>query len=264
LPILSSCGQNSASTGAGLSFAVAVQSHDNSSREVAATAATDICSEYGIDTVVATVKDSSGNQVGTGSWSCSAHTGSMNGLPSGSGFTLQLVGMSGAVKAWTATTPGISLSTGTVADAGTVNLSYIPATYTKAIVTLAATNATGSNQIISYGATVGIPVGVSLSADASTGEPISGVLTKTSNLSSNTYINGKYTAPSGSIPGNINIGAVDAHGFGSGTILTITTIIASDATPPGASSFPVSSVNGYDVNGALITGIGGTVSISYQ
>jgi hypothetical protein len=167
-----------------------------------------------LTTITATVNDSSGKPVATGSWKCSDHGGSMTGLPSGSGFTLQLDGLSGTVKAWSATKTGIALSTSAPADAGTVALTYAAsAAFTKAIVTLAATGATSSNQIISCGATVGIPVGVSLSADA-TGEPASGVLTKASTLSTNSYITGKYTAPTAASAGNIVLGTVDSAGFG--------------------------------------------------
>jgi len=52
-----------------------------------------ICSNYGIETISAAVLNSSSDIVTSVSWSCSAHEGTITGVPAGSNYTVRLNGI---------------------------------------------------------------------------------------------------------------------------------------------------------------------------
>lgn len=86
----------------------------------------DICIDYGVATVTAVVKDSSGKTVTSGSWSCSAHQGSITGIPSGNNYTVKLEGKdSDSTVTWSGEKTGISISKGETTAAGTIAMTYI-------------------------------------------------------------------------------------------------------------------------------------------
>jgi hypothetical protein len=118
--VAASCGESS-SNNAGLSFKIEVQ-NKAAGKSAAAVASPDICADNGIDTIVATVKDSSGKPVGSGTWPCSAHQGTIGGLPEGSGFTLGIDGLAGSLVVYQGFNGGLTLVNNTVTPAGTVSL----------------------------------------------------------------------------------------------------------------------------------------------
>ena len=88
--------------------------------------ANDICIDYGITTINAAVLNSSNATVTSVGWPCSAHEGTITGVPAGSNYTVRLEGIdSNSTVTWRGEKSGISISGGTTASAGTITMSYI-------------------------------------------------------------------------------------------------------------------------------------------
>jgi hypothetical protein len=254
-----SCGESNIN-GAGISFSL--DFHNGIAKRTAEGASIDICSEYGIDTINATVFDSANSQVGSGTWACSAHAGHIGGLPSGSGFTLRIDGLSGTTKAWNGSKTGLTLVNNTDTNAGPITVTYQNNSLSQVIITVTATGSAAPGGMFSYGATIALPPGITLQSDGS-GVPLTGVLSKGPSLSANSLITGKYVAPT-TLPGSLTFGIADQSGFSIGSVATINGTIVSGATPPAASGFTISSVSAYDGTGNAINGIGGSVAVRYQ
>src|SRR3990172_3256717 len=89
LTSLTACGSNqhaSSDTGS-ISFKLQLSRPTTTSRAAAATSA-DICEDYGITTINASVLNSSGATVTSVSWSCSAHEGIITGVQVASDYTV--------------------------------------------------------------------------------------------------------------------------------------------------------------------------------
>ncbi|MBI5194424.1 MAG: hypothetical protein HZA08_13440 [Nitrospirae bacterium] len=96
----------------------------------------DICIDYGIATVTAVVKDSSGKTVTSGNWSCSSHQGIITGIPSGTNYTVKLEGKDSInTVTWSGEKTGISISAGETTTAGTIAMTYIGSDTTDPTVT---------------------------------------------------------------------------------------------------------------------------------
>jgi formylglycine-generating enzyme required for sulfatase activity len=117
--LLVSCG-NTNNNNASLNFSLNVK--NGNAKQVAATSATDICADYGIDTINAAVLNSSGTQVGNGTWACSAHNGFIGGLPEGTGFTLSIEGLTGSTKVLQGKKEGLTLVNNSTTSAGSVTI----------------------------------------------------------------------------------------------------------------------------------------------
>jgi hypothetical protein len=85
----------------------------------------DVCIDYAIDTVDVNVEDSSNNIVASESWPCSAHQGTISGVPTGSGMTLTIDGTVAGNVDWRNQTTGITVSGGQNTNVGTVVMNYI-------------------------------------------------------------------------------------------------------------------------------------------
>jgi hypothetical protein len=86
----------------------------------------DCCVDYGITTVTAKVYNSSNSQIASGSWACSAHQGTITGVPVGTNHWLRLEGTcSGGAINWRGDRTGITVNNGATTNAGTVPIAYI-------------------------------------------------------------------------------------------------------------------------------------------
>lgn len=86
---------------------------------------TDACTEYGIDNVRMTVLNGS-QTLATGTFACSAHGGTLNAVPAGSGYTLLFEGLNaGGQAAWTALYNGVSVGGGQTVRYDNVIMRYV-------------------------------------------------------------------------------------------------------------------------------------------
>src|SRR3990172_7173527 len=138
LLFMTACGSNqhaSHDTGS-ISFKLQLSRPTTTSRAAAATSA-DICTDYGITTINASVLNSSGATVTSVSWLCSAHEGIITGVTAGSNYTVSLEGIdSSSAVTWRGEKSGISVGSGTTASAGTITMSYIGSDTTAPTITL--------------------------------------------------------------------------------------------------------------------------------
>jgi hypothetical protein len=84
----------------------------------------DVCTYYQIDTINATVTNSSGQTVATASWLCSAHNGTISNVPVGT-VDVTIVGVVGVTDTWSGEVTGITVTAGQTANAGTIPMGYI-------------------------------------------------------------------------------------------------------------------------------------------
>ncbi len=129
--MLVSCGSDrgsSADTGA-ISFSLV---WDESSRSISPSAsifkapAPDVCVEYGLATVSAKAYNSSNAVIASASWPCSAHAGSVPGVPTGANIWFQLDGIDAAdAVLWRGEKTGITLNSGQTVNTGPITMVYI-------------------------------------------------------------------------------------------------------------------------------------------
>ena len=94
------------------------------SRAAAATSA-DICTDYGIIFINVNLLNSSDEAVATGSWSCSAHEGTIYDVPAGTGYIIKITGtVSGGTIAWRGEMSGVVVTAGETTPAGVIALAY--------------------------------------------------------------------------------------------------------------------------------------------
>jgi hypothetical protein len=98
-------------------------------------AAADVCSDYGIDTVVATLYDPAGNKVATQSWPCSAHGGTLADVPKGENYKLVIEGSAANTVVWKSEKTGVAVVAGQSSDIGTLVMAYIGGDTAKPTVT---------------------------------------------------------------------------------------------------------------------------------
>jgi hypothetical protein len=84
----------------------------------------DVCVDYAIDKVNAAVTDSADEVIGSGSWACSAHQGSITKVKAGTGITLLVAGMVGSDADWQGQVTGLTVKANDTTDAGTVVMNY--------------------------------------------------------------------------------------------------------------------------------------------
>ena len=71
----------------------------------------DVCAYYQIDTINASVVNSSGQTVATGSWPCSAHSGTISDVPAGT-MNVTIDGLAGTTVLWRGQTTGVNVVVG--------------------------------------------------------------------------------------------------------------------------------------------------------
>src|SRR3990172_1380893 len=143
-----------------------------------------ICSDYGIETISAEVLNSSSDIVTSVSWSCSAHEGTITGVPAGSNYTVRLNGIdSNNSIMWRGEKSGIDIISGATAVAGAIIMTYIGSDATAPTVTSTSPSNNSTN----------VPVTTALTATFSEKMALSSI-----NISTFTVSNGS-TSVSGSV-----------------------------------------------------------------
>jgi hypothetical protein len=128
------------------------------------------------------------------------------------------------------------------------------------VLKLSTQGSVASNAINGVQATINLPAGVIIGADATTGKInasallASGVATGTSVVAG-----GHFTAATSSAAGSAKVIVVKTSGFDAGEFATLTCDLASGVSPSSA-DFTVSDVRVVDQNGAAITGV--TVAVA--
>src|SRR3972149_3432161 len=126
LLLMTACGSNnhqSSDTGS-VSFNLKLSHPTTMSRSAAATSA-DICADYGIIFINVNLLNSSDEAVATGSWSCSAHEGTIYDVPAGTGYIIKITGtVSGGTIAWRGEMSGVRVTAGELTDTGVIALTY--------------------------------------------------------------------------------------------------------------------------------------------
>jgi hypothetical protein len=108
------------------------------------------CVDRRIDTIAATVSDGT-TTVTSDSWPCSAHEGLIIAIPSGSNYTVQIIGMSSGptTTTWTGLASPVIVNTGQITNAGTIVMTYVGGDTTRPNVTSIAphSNSTGTTDV---------------------------------------------------------------------------------------------------------------------
>jgi len=123
---MTACGSNShqSSDTGSISFNLQLSHPTTMSRAAAATSA-DICTDYGIIFINVNLLNSSDEAVATGSWSCSAHEGTIYDVPAGTGYIIKITGtVSGGTIAWRGEMSGVRVTAGELTDTGVIALTY--------------------------------------------------------------------------------------------------------------------------------------------
>src|SRR3989304_288404 len=126
LLLMTACGSNShqSSDTGSISFNLQLSHPTTLSRAAAATSA-DICTDYGIIFININLLNSSDEAVATGSWSCSAHEGTIYDVPAGTGYIIKITGtVSGGIIAWRGEISGVVVTAGETTAAGVIALGY--------------------------------------------------------------------------------------------------------------------------------------------
>ena len=85
-----------------------------------------VCDDYLIETINATITNSSDTTVASASWACSARQGTITGVPPGSDLQVIIEGLvAGGNVHWRGQVTGITVNANQATDAGTITLSYI-------------------------------------------------------------------------------------------------------------------------------------------
>lgn len=110
--------------------------------------------------------------------------------------------------------------------------------------------------------TVNFPAGVTVAANAATGEPAAGVVTASGvAVGNNDLVEAKFTPASGGSPAQIHVALVNVDGFGPGEFVTIKfDVDAGGSFPAGASAFSVTGVTATGTRSGPLAGI--TVSLA--
>ena len=135
------------------------------------------------------------------------------------------------------TVPAPAPGTGTGAGTGTVGFS-----------TQAASNAT---VLYAVQFTLHLPAGVTLPADAASGEVPAGLLHPVDTAA---LAGARFLPASGSTPASVRVNIADPGGFAVGNLATLTCSVAAGATA-GVSGFSLDEFLAKDENGVVISGI---------
>ena len=85
----------------------------------------DVCDDYGIETIRADVYNSSNEVVASKSWPCSDRQGTISDVPIGSDMRIVFEGTVSDIVLWRGETTGITVSAGETTQAETVTMNYI-------------------------------------------------------------------------------------------------------------------------------------------
>lgn len=88
--------------------------------------ASDICTDYGVDTIKATFIDGAGATRASGSWSCSSHQGTVTGIPAASNYKVVMEGLiTTTAVGWRGELTGVDIRGNTTNSIGTITMVYI-------------------------------------------------------------------------------------------------------------------------------------------
>ncbi len=122
----------------GISFQVVMQPKSGSQAHKL-TPAFNSCVDNAIGTITATVLSGT-TTVTSNSWPCSAHQGTILGVPAGTNYTLTVSGISSGTTIWSGQITSLTVNTGGITNAGTITMSYVGADTTAPTVTLIGPN----------------------------------------------------------------------------------------------------------------------------
>lgn len=256
---LSGCGDNQSSPTGSATFNLQWQNKGTSVGKTVGATATDICSEYGIQTVTARFIDGNGVSKASGSFACSAHQGTITGIPAASNYRVAMEGLSGSTGttvAWRGEKSGVSITANTNTPVNDVVMNFVGSV---ASVKLSTQGPVAAGSIKGVEVTVTLPTGVTLKADAN-GVPNAGVVVVSGVAPSGSSMAAKYTPAAGSTPGNVKVSIANSTGFGVGECVTITGDIASGIVPTPA-QFILSGFTAFDVYGAGMSGVSAAVGL---
>jgi len=261
LLILSGCGENQSSPTGSASFNLQWEKPDSYVGKMVGAASADICSDYGIQTITASFIDGNGASRASGSFACSAHQGTVTGIPVASNYKVIIEGLSaaGSTVAWRGEKTGVAISANVDNPVGDVTMNYVG---TRATLKLSTNGAIAAGSIFGMQITVALPAGVTIKADAG-GIPNAGVVSFSGGVASGASALAKYNPAAGSTPGNVTMAIISNTGFGTGEIVTISCDVAS-GTLPVSSQFALSGVTVFDANRSEISEVGFTVGLTLQ
>lgn len=109
-------------------------------------ATTDVCSDYGVTLVSVKFLDAGGAISAQSSWPCSYHTGTVNGIPAQSGYTVLMEGfMADRSLGWSGTRAGVTIVADTVTPIDTFTMTYVGSDATTPAVASATPASASSN-----------------------------------------------------------------------------------------------------------------------
>ncbi len=164
------------------------------------------CVDYGIGTMAATVTSGT-TTVASSSWSCSAHQGTITGVPAGSNYAVQLRALSSALPAtttWSGQATSITVSAGQTTNAGTIVMSYVGGDATAPTVTgigpnsnpAISTNVPATDRInIVFSKSMAISTITSTNITLNNGSPVPGTVTYDSASRTATFIPSSTSSP---------------------------------------------------------------------
>jgi hypothetical protein len=114
--------------------------------------------------------------------------------------------------------------------------------------------------------TVSFPAGVSVSADAATGEPAAGVVTASGVAAGNNdLVAAKFTPASGGSPAQLHAALVDVTGFGPGEFMTIKfDVDAGGSFPASASAFSVTGFSATGTRSGPLSGVTASLAVGAE
>jgi Big-like domain-containing protein/all-beta uncharacterized protein len=143
LLILCSCDNSSSngdSTGT-VSFNLDWKSGTTAQSDASLMAAGDVCNDYQITTINATIYDSANAVVKSNSFNCSDGSGSFTAIPAGSGYKLVIMGMVSGNADWRGQKNDLSVTDGQTTQAGMITMTYQGSDTTSPNVTKVSPNA---------------------------------------------------------------------------------------------------------------------------
>ena len=255
------CGNNPSSPTGSATFNLQWEKPDSYVGRMVGAPVDDICSDYGIQTITASFIDGNGASRASGSFACSAHQGTVTGIPVASNYKVIIEGLSaaGSTVAWRGEKTGIAISANVDNPVGDVTMNYVG---TKATLKLSTKGAVAAGSIFGMQITIALPAGVTIKADAS-GIPNAGVVSFSGGVASGASAVAKYNPAAGSAPGNVTMAIISTTGFGTGEFVTIICDVAS-GTVPVSSQFALSGVTVFDAERIEISGVSFTAGLTLQ
>ncbi len=186
-----------------ISFQLVMEQPSNGLQTRMLTPAFNSCVDYGLSTIAATVTSGT-TTVATSSWPCSAHQGTITGVPAGSNYTVRVRGLSSGLTTWNGQATSITVSAGQVTNAGTIVMSYVGGDATAPTVTgigpnsnpASSTNVPATDRInIVFSKSMAISTITSTNITLNNGSPVPGTVTYDSASRTASFIPASTSSP---------------------------------------------------------------------